>query len=232
MTNPYKCVILDDNEIDRLTALSLVRKYPFLNVEAMYSTPKDLLAEINEINPQVLFLDIDMPEMSGIELRKELLNVPACIFITSYPDYALESFEVSALDYLLKPVNINRFDMAMKRLKEYLALIDAPNQTEYNMDQDSFYIKEGTQQVKISLSDVLYLEALKDYTGIITRQKKHFVLSNLGKLLLQPIFESFVRIHRSYAVQKSKIDKIDSSNVYINNIHLPIGRNYKNNLVT
>lgn len=223
----FSCIIVDDNEIARLRTSFFVNKYPFLKIIAVLDSAEVALKVAEATPPDVLFLDIDMPGISGLELREKLLHIPACIFITSFPDYALESFEKDALDFLVKPIHEERFAKAMDRLKEYLTIRNKAMQIDSSPEPDILFIKDGHDKIRIQLQDVLYLEALKDYTGVVTANKKHCVLSLLGNMLKQKPFDSFVRIHRSYAVQKKYIMKITSSEVVVNNIILPLGRNYK-----
>ncbi|HMF69848.1 MAG TPA: LytTR family DNA-binding domain-containing protein, partial [Flavitalea sp.] len=177
--------------------------------------------------PDVLFLDIDMPGISGLELRKKLDVVPACIFITSHPEYALEGFEATALDFLVKPIKSERFERAMERLQHFLEIHSKAALLDYTLGDDTLFIKDGHDHIKLQLHEIIYLEALKDYTGIVTINKKYCVLSPLGNLLKEKAFKSFIRIHRSYAVQKHFINKITAKAVTVNNLLLPIGRSYK-----
>ena len=172
-------------------------------------------------------LDIDMPGMSGLELRQQLIDIPACIFVTSYPDYAVESFGLSALDFLVKPLKADRFELTMRRLQDYLLIRQKAELLDFTLGSDSLFIKDGHDHIKIQLHEVLYLEALKDYTSIVTAKKKYCVLSSLGNLLKEKSFQAFVRIHRSYAVQKHFIKKITAKEVMVYDILLPIGRSYK-----
>lgn len=227
MDQVYSCLIMDDDEVDRLTTVSFVRKYPFLHIAGVFARADEALAFALKNPPQVLFLDIDMPGISGLDMRQELLHGPACIFITSYPDYAVESFEKDALDFIIKPLTGDRFAFAMDRLKTYLNLRQKADLFDHALGGDSLFIKDGHEQVKISLHEIVYLEALKDYTGIVTQKRKYCVLSPLGNLLKDKAFQTFVRIHRSYAVQKHFIDKITAQQVFVNNITLPVGRSYK-----
>jgi DNA-binding LytR/AlgR family response regulator len=226
----YTCIIVDDDEIDRLSALSFCRRYPFLQVTGLYDNAEKALDAASKNPPDILLLDIDMEGMSGLELRSRLEHIPACIFITSYPDYALESFEKEALDFLVKPLQSNRFAKAMERLEQYLLIKHKSELLDYTLGGDTVFIKDGHDQIKIQLHEIVYLEALKDYTGIFTSNKKYCVLTTLGSLLEQNAFQMFVRIHRSYAVQKNFINKITASKVYVNSISLPVGRSYKDAL--
>jgi len=223
----YTAVIVDDDEIDRLYTQSFIKHYPFIKLIGAYATAADALADIEVERPDVLLLDIDMDGMNGFDLRRKLGDDQACIFITSYPDYALESFELAALDFIVKPLNRERFDMAMHRLNDYLNLKHKANLFDCTLGADAIFIKDGHEHLKIQLHDIIYLEALKDYTRIVTTTKKYCVLSMLGNLLQEAAFKTFVRIHRSYAVQKNFIDKVTPQHVYVNNITLPLGRSYK-----
>ncbi|MDR2206192.1 MAG: LytTR family DNA-binding domain-containing protein [Flavobacteriaceae bacterium] len=223
----YRCFIVDDDEIDRLTTLFFAKKYPFLDIVGVFDNAETALAESEKLRPQVLLLDIDMREMSGMELRRKLINVDACIFITSYPDFAVESFEMDTLDFLVKPIRAERFDAAMKRLYEYLEVKYKSKLLDYTLNGDTVFIKDGRTQVKLRLHDIFYLEALKDYTGIVTKEKKYCVLASLGNLLNSPEFSGFVRVHRSYAVQKHFVDRVEPQEIWISDFKIPIGRSYK-----
>jgi two-component system, LytTR family, response regulator len=223
----YGCFIVDDSQLDRLTTASFIKKFSFLKITGLFSNAFDAQEAAEKKQPDVLFLDIDMPEFSGLELREQLKKIPACIFITAYPEYALQGFEANALDFLIKPVNTERFESAMDRLQYYLDIHYKAAMLDHSLNEDSLFIKDGHEHVRIQFYDIIYLEALKDYTGIITKDRKYCVLTPLGNLLKEKAFQSFIRIHRSYAVQKHYIRKVTSKAVMVNQILLPIGRSYK-----
>jgi two-component system, LytTR family, response regulator len=227
MNRQYECIIVDDDEIDRLTTVSYVKKLVDIHITGIYASAEEALAALNGAVPDIAFLDIDMPGISGLQLRRQLDKIPACIFITAYPDYAVESFELAALDFIVKPLKADRFAKTAERITSYLQLTHKAHLLESTLGADTIFIKDGHEQVKIPLHEVVYLEALKDYTGIITTQKKYCVLTALGNLLKEKAFQQFVRIHRSYAVQKHYITKVAAQEVYVNNISLPVGRTYK-----
>lgn len=225
------CIIVDDDEIDRLMTISNVKKYPQFNLIGAYDNAKDALETINTEKIDVLFLDIDMPEINGFEIRKSAEKIPVCIFITSHPEHAVESFEYETLDFIIKPVKNERFKSTVIRIEEFLEIKQKAALFEASIGGDAIYIKEGHEQTKVKLHDILYLEALKDYTLVVTTNKKHCVLSSIGTLLKEHHFQSFVRIHRSFAVQKQYVKKIGSQEIELNNnISIPIGRSYKDNL--
>ena len=226
----FNCIIADDDEIDRLTTLSFAKLYPFLQITGCFASAEETLAQVKTSKPDVLLLDIEMPGMSGLELRQQLIEVPACIFITSYPDFAVESFEMSVLDFLIKPLKADRFEKAMRRLEDYLLIRQKAELLDLTLGADTLFIKDGHDHIKIQLHEVLYLEALKDYTSIVTTKRKYCVLSTLGNLLSEKTFRAFIRIHRSYAVQKHYVKKITSRDVMVNDILLPVGRTYRDSL--
>ena len=230
MEKLYSCFIVDDDEIDRLTTTMFVKQYPFLKIEGIFNNPLQAIENAAKKPIDIMFCDIDMPQMNGLELRKKLSNIDVCIFITSYPDYAVDSFEVQALDFIVKPIKAERFAKTMDRLQQYLSIKHKANLLDVSLGGDTIFIKEGHQQIKIHLHQILYLEALKDYTSIVTNERKYCVLNSLGNLLKEKTFATFIRIHRSYAVQKNFIQKINSHEIFINNIAIPVGRSYKEEL--
>src|SRR5882757_80317 len=122
MNKKFTCLVVDDDEVDRLTILSFLEEVPFLEIAGSYESPMEALAVANKSAPDVLFLDIDMPDINGLVLREQLLHIPACVFITSFPEYAVESFEMDALDFLVKPFSHNRFAKTIERLNHYLTI--------------------------------------------------------------------------------------------------------------
>jgi two-component system LytT family response regulator len=227
----FNCIIIDDDEIDRLTVVSFAKRFPTLNIVGVFDNAEAALPVLEKEEIHVLFLDIDMPDLNGIEFRKIAAHIPVCIFITAHPEHAAESFELDTLDFIVKPLKLDRFTHTVNRIGDYMELKLKAQLFEASLGGDVIYIKEGHEQTKVKLHDILYLVALKDYTKIVTTQKRHCVLSSIGLLLKESDFNSFVRIHRSYAVQKQYIKKILTNEVLLNNdITIPIGRSYKENL--
>jgi len=223
----YRAIIVDDSDIDRLIVQSFVKKQPFLELQGAYSNPLEALEVLNQTPADVLFLDVDMPFLKGTELRAQLLDVPACIFITSYADYALEAFDLAALDFVMKPLTSQRFALSMQRLQAFLEVRQKAALLEHTLGQDEIFIKEGRERIKVRLQDVLYLEALRDYTRVVTPNRRYCVLGGLNQVLSEETFSSFIRIHRSYAVQKHYVSKLDAQQLYIGTTTLPIGRTYR-----
>jgi two-component system, LytTR family, response regulator len=230
MQKTYSCIIVDDDDIERLNTVSYVKRLSSLTINGVYSNAADALAAINNSMPDIAFLDIDMPEMTGLELRKKASDIPVCIFITSYADYALDGFELAALDFIVKPIETDRFEKTVSRINDYLDIRDKAAMLDMSGDANEIFIKEGHQQVKIHPADILYLEALKDYTSVVTQTKKYCVYGALGNMIKENAFKQFIRIHRSYAVQKNSIDKIGNGELWVKGITLPVGRSYKDSL--
>jgi two-component system LytT family response regulator len=227
----FSAIIADDNRLDRMALESFTRKYSFIEVKGVFASAAEALTSIKQNGlPDILLLDIDIPGMTGLELREHLLQIPACIFVTSHPEFALEGFELAALDYIIKPLKADRFGRAMERLEEFLTLHYKAELLDYTLGGDTLFIKDGVNQVKLQLHEIVYLEALKDYTGIITARKKFCVSTPLGNLLKEKEFRSFVRIHRSYAIQKHYISEVSAKGVKVNNMILPVGRTFKESL--
>ncbi|MDQ1163891.1 LytTR family DNA-binding domain-containing protein [Flavobacterium sp. SORGH_AS_0622] len=231
MMKKYTCIIVDDDEIDRLTAVSYAKKFPVLDILGVFESAEDAVPFLEKEKIDILFLDIDMPGLNGIEFRKQALEIPVCVFITAHPEHAVESFQIETLDFIVKPLKLDRFTQTVNRIEEFMEIKLKASLFEASIGGDTIYIKEGHEQTKVKLHEILYLEALKDYTLVVTERKRHCVLSSIGNLLKEDHFQSFVRIHRSYAVQKQYVQKINSTEIILNNnAVIPIGRSYKENL--
>ncbi|MBS1914665.1 MAG: response regulator transcription factor [Bacteroidetes bacterium] len=230
MANKISCIVVDDDQVDKLLVLAYLETYSSIEVTGAYESPLAALEAAKKSLPDCLFLDIDMPEINGLQLREQLLHIPACVFITSYPDYAVEGFEMAALDFLVKPFSAERFGKTINRLQDFMTLKRKSDLLSHTLGADTIFIKDGHDQVKLQLHEVIYLEALNNYTSIVTNNRKYTVLSPISGLLKEKPFRSFVRIHRSYAVQKNFIKKINSGEVWVNDIALPVGRSYKDSL--
>ncbi|MEO6979792.1 MAG: LytTR family DNA-binding domain-containing protein, partial [Mucilaginibacter sp.] len=193
--NLINCIVIDDDELDRLTVESYIEQIPFLKLEGSYANPLECIGVIEQKNIQLLFLDIDMPEISGIEFFSALKNAPLCIFITSHPEYALEGFETHALDFLIKPAKFERFQRSALRAHEFLQIKNKAKLYDVKFADDFLTIKESYDLIQIKISDIIYLEALKDYTKVITPQKTYLTLSNLKNFFEKLPGNRFLRIH-------------------------------------
>lgn len=227
----YNCIIVDDDEVARLKVVSIARKFPILNIVGYFSSASTAFPIIEREKIDILFLDIDMPNLNGLEFRKNMMAVPICVFITSHPEYAVKSFEMETLDFIVKPLQHERFAQTVSRIEEFMDIKRKANLFESSFGEDTIFIKEGYEQTKIKLYDILYIEALKDFTILVTQEKRHCVSNGIGNLLKELHFQSFIRVHRSYAVQRHYIQKIASQYIsLINGVTIPVGNSYRENL--
>lgn len=210
-----------------------MKRYDTLKLEGVFNNAADALAFLANHKIDVLFSDVEMDGMDGLELRRRAMDLSACIFITSYPEYAADSFPLGALDYIVKPLTSQRFAAVMKRLDDYMELRRKAQLFDYSLGEQSIFIKDGTKQVKVAIHEVQYLEALRDYTKLMLTQKHYCVLGTLQNMLDKDAFQSFVRVHRSYAVQRHYIERMDANHVYLQGtVVVPVGRSYRDELAT
>ncbi len=227
----YHCIIVDDDEVARLKVVSIARLFPTLQIIDHFSSAAGALAVIQKKPVDILFLDIDMPAITGLQLRKKLMEIPICVFITSHPEHAVESFALETFDYLIKPLRLERFQQTMARIEEFMKVREKAALYESSFGDDFIYVKEGYERIKVKLYEVSHIEALKDYSILVTPHKRYCVLSSIGNLLKETHFQSFVRIHRSFAVQKQFVEKVGThSLVLTNQTSLPIGQSFKGQL--
>lgn len=223
-----KCVIVDDEEIDRLHLSSLVARKSQLQLVNVFSNAIEAIDSIVSNPPDLLFLDIGMPEITGVELLKKIENsVPMAVFVTSLPEYALEAFELSALDYVLKPFTQERFDLCIKRIEEYWEMKQKSSAYDIIIEQEMLTIKQGHDKLRLPVSEIIYLEAMNDYTKFHTVQKSYITLGTLSNIMQQLPQNWFCRIHRSYAVAAKRITQIQKKQLCCGDITLPIGKTYK-----
>ncbi|HUH36008.1 MAG TPA: LytTR family DNA-binding domain-containing protein [Moheibacter sp.] len=222
------CIIIDDNKVDRLVALALVKKFSFFNILGTYSSAETAMPTIKSKKIDVIFSDIDMPKINGLELRNLTKEIPICIFITSHSEYAVESFELDVLDYIVKPLKMDRLSQTVARIEKYISVRNKALVFDGNFKQEIISLKEGNNTVDLLVSEILYLEALKDYTLLVTDKNQYCITKGLGKLLSESLFEDFIRVHRSYAVQKQYIGEVSRTSIKLklSKREIPIGQSF------
>ncbi len=226
-----KYVIVDDDEIDRAVVETEAAKFSFLQKIASCYNPLEAVEIITRFNPDIIFLDIEMPDFSGIDLlRKKITDNSLAVFITSHPEFALESYELEAFDYLLKPLSSERFARCAFRLHDFYKMRMKAFAFDTEQEKDFIIVKQGYDKYKISIHDILFLEAMKDYTKITTITQQYLVLTTLNGITEKLPADIFVRIHRSYVVNKKKVDAIQKNKINIQSHVLPIGKLYKHAL--
>jgi DNA-binding LytR/AlgR family response regulator len=227
--NSINCIVIDDEPLARKGLKEYITDVDFLNLIGEFDSPVKAAELISRGEAQLLFLDIQMPKITGLDFFKSLQNPPPVIFTTAYPQYALEGFELNALDYLVKPVSFDRFFKAVLKAKEYYEVRDT-NTKEADMAA-YFFIKADNKLVKILFDDVLYAEALQNYVIIHTTGKKYMTYLTFKSVEDYLPADKFLKVHKSYIVAASKIDTIEGNDIRIGQQHIPISRNQKDEVM-
>jgi len=204
-----------------------VSKVPYLNLVAECSNPLAALEILRQHSIDLLFLDIQMPEITGINFLKTLQKKPLVILTTAYSEYALESYELDVVDYLLKPITFDRFLKAVDKANQRMSTKTETTSKPQESASPFVFVKDGTKLVKVFWNEILYVEGLKDYVTIHTRTQKVITLQRLKVLETQLPADQFVRIHHSYIVALKAIDAIHKGEVQIGNTFIPISDSYK-----
>lgn len=222
------CVIVDDEPLARSLLKDYVSKVPSLNLVEVCSSPVAAMEMMQKQPVDLLFLDIQMPEITGINLLKIMKKKPMVVLTTAYSEYALESYELDVVDYLLKPITFSRFLQAVDKVNSRRGASATPvEKITPNASQPFIFVKDGTKLVKVMWADILYIEGLKDYVTIHTKQQKVVSLQRLKSLEEQLPPDQFIRIHNSFIVSLRAIDSIHKNEVHIGAVALPISDSYK-----
>jgi two-component system, LytTR family, response regulator len=224
------CIIIDDEPLAREGMQMHVERMPQLKLTGSFSNPFEAMGLLQQNKTDLVFLDVNMPEISGLDFAKSLTHSPMIIFVTAYPQYALDSYELSAVDYLLKPVRFERFVKAVNKAQAYAELLQAKDTADNlveSINDEFIYIKADRKYFKIMLNNILYIEGLKDYIIIHTQEKKIITAINLKTIFEQLPGKSFARISKFYIVNTNHIKSCDPFSINVNNTELPIGNSFK-----
>ncbi len=220
----YSCLILDDEPIAREILEHYVSQVPELNLKASLGDSLQAMSLLRKESLDLLLLDIQMPNLNGLQLLESLDHRPAVIFTTAHREYALEGFELAAVDYLLKPIAFPRFLKAVNRFFESQTKeLSVPR----SVKREHIFVRVDRREVKVLLADIQWVEGLKDYIRIHTPARKWVVKSSLSAFAERLASESFIRIHRSYIVGKAYITAYDGEEVMLGAQTLPLGRTFK-----
>ena len=231
-----RCVIIDDEPLAVDVLETYVNQIGGMEIVSKCNNPLDAITILNKHQVDLVFLDIEMPNLTGLDLVKTVENIPQFIFTTAYPQHALEGFELNATDYLVKPIPFQRFLKAVSRAKEKYELKQtiAPqvktSSGENNID--FIFVKSEYENIKINLQDIEYIEGLKDYIKIhLKEQAKTLLTLSSFKAILEKLPSNFIRTHRSYIINIDCIRALLKTNVVINDIRIPIGETYKKDVL-
>ena len=235
MMNPVKCLILDDEPIAAKVIQNYLDKLEGYEVSNICANALQAFEYLQSFKIDLIFLDIQMPRITGLEFLKSLQNPPKVIIVTAYREFAYEGFELDVVDYLLKPVSFDRFLKAIDKYNNQVS--DKVQRTrnnllEVNSTDESIWVRADRKNVKIRIDDIRYIEGLKDYVKIFVGNNMIISKAPLKKMESLLPSDGFIRIHRSYLVPVSKITAYNSEGIEIDTITLPIGKMYKESVIS
>jgi len=223
-----KCIIIDDEPLAREGLANMLAGISSVELMDSFSNPIDANHYLKSNTVELMFLDIEMATLNGLDFAKSLVYKPLIIFITAYPQYALESFEVDALDYLVKPVRIERLLKAINKAENYISLLQKNADEGIAIVENNYvFIKADRKFVKIFFKDILYIEGLKDYVIIHTDGKKVLTAMNIKTIFYKLPIKNFARVSKSYIINTDHISAVDTNMVYLKDEEIPIGNNFK-----
>lgn len=223
-----KCIIIDDEPLAREGMELLVPEAAFLEHVKSFGSGIQALEFLNENQVDLIFLDIEMPGLNGLEFIKSLNHQPFIILTTAYPQYALDAFELQVSDYLVKPIKSDRFLKAVYKVKEIFDLKSNEMYQVTDLEDEHIFIRHERKYVKLFYKDILYINGLKDYVMIHTTEEKFITAMNL-KTILSKLPESiFIRTSKSYAINMNRVESVDVDFIYLGDkIEIPLGNSYK-----
>jgi len=224
-----RCIAIDDEELALELLEDNISKVPYLELVGSFNNPLTAISVIQEQNVDLVFLDIQMPGITGLQLIKSLNPRPMFILITAYEKYALDGFDLDVVDYLLKPVSLERFIKACNKAWELHKLKNKPAEISKEADPSYFFINADYSHIKIDFADIVWVEGLKDYLKIHLRENAKPIVARLSMKSMEEQLPSsmFIRIQKSFIVSKQHITSIRKNSVFIGTVELPIGDNYK-----
>lgn len=228
-----KCIAIDDEELALELLEDNISKVPFLKLVASSYNPLAAINLIQQEQVDLVFLDIQMPGLTGLQLIKSLPNKPMFILVTAYEKYALEGYDLNVVDYLVKPVPLDRFIKACNKARELYLLKNKPATSVKEEDTGYFFINVDYSHLKVVFTDIIWIEGLKDYIKIHLKSTAKPVVARLSMKSLEDLLPSskFIRIQKSYIVSKESITSVRKNSIFIGAAELPIGENYKDGVV-
>ncbi|MCM1518820.1 MAG: LytTR family DNA-binding domain-containing protein [Pseudoflavonifractor sp.] len=226
-----KCIIIDDEPMARKGMKRLVESRPELQLAAMLDSAESAEEWLGGNDVDLIFLDIEMPGINGIEFAKTLPPRTMVLFTTAYADYAVDGFEVDALDYLVKPIDPDRFNKAVDRAISYKSIVDDSRSDMTDALADSIIVKADRKYVRIKSEDILFVEGLKDYVIIHLPEKKVVTRMTIKAMEETLPRKKFLRVNKSYIVNKDKIDSFDNNDIYVGPAEIAIGLSYRDTVL-
>jgi len=225
------CIALDDEPLALDIIEAYVKKHPELNLIARCNNADEASKVLNSQHIDLMFLDIQMPGVTGLNFVRSLKNKPLFMFTTAYSEYAIDGFELDAIDYLLKPIAYDRFEKAIEKAKEYYTIKNNSGLTESDLENDFIFVKANQQLIKLAYGEILYVEAFADYVKIFLNDRKIVTLQTMKKMEAKLPSDIFSRVHRSFIVSRKAVQSFSTSVCEVNGEKIPVGKNYKNDFI-
>jgi DNA-binding LytR/AlgR family response regulator len=228
----YSCYVIDDEDHAIDTLVGYINKFPSLNLVGTCINPLQAIDELtNSIQADIVFLDVDMPELSGLEVADIISPLASIIFTTAYPNYALQAFEKNGSDFILKPISFERFTKSVTKVQ---GLLRSKKIAEQHSENEHFFINPGVKgrMIQLSYSDIIYIEGLKNYVVIYTAEGKFITYLSMREIEKSIPLSRFIRIHKSFIINIDRIKSIDGNNVILSQtLELPIGISFKDGFI-
>jgi len=225
----FTCIIVEDEPLAAEVLEDYVAQVPYLELKKTCQDAMYAMEVLQKEKIDVIFLDIHLPRLKGLDFIKTLKNRPQIIITSAYREYALEGYEFNVVDYLLKPISFNRFLMAVNKLKvpgsDEILFSSTPHDP--HAERMHLFINVNKKQIKVYIEDILYIESKKEYISIVTKNKSYLTKFQLSEIEEQLSKNNFLRVHRSFIVSREKIEAFTASEIEIAGIQIPIGRTYK-----
>ena len=223
----YRCLIVDDESLALRLMEDHVSKVPGLEIVGKCRHALEALQVLQREEIDILFLDIQMPDLTGVELIKILKHKPAIILTTAYAEYALEGYQLEVVDYILKPIALDRFLQAVRKAQEWVDLRKQAPSVPQTTKPDHFFVKSDYKQVRINYADVTYVEGLREYVSIYAGGKRIVTLETMKNMEQLLPSDLFMRVHKSYIVNTSRIKSINGNQIELGEIKIPLGKVFR-----
>jgi DNA-binding LytR/AlgR family response regulator len=222
MNTTINCIIIDDEALAISVIKNHLSHFKDLNIIGEFNDPVSALQIIQNKKPDVIFLDINMSIMNGLDFLKSLHEKPIIVITTAYREYAVESFDLEVLDYLVKPISLKRFMHTIERIHKLVS----PTKSRIINKNNYLFIKVNKKMIKLNYNDIIYIESLRDYIKFVTENEQYMVLNSMSNIIKELPNNQFLRIHRSFSININKIISIDGNLIELPHKKIPIGRNY------
>jgi DNA-binding LytR/AlgR family response regulator len=228
----YSCIIVEDEPLAAEVLEDYIKQVPFLQLKGICSDAIYAMDMLQKEKIDLIFLDIHLPKLKGFDFVKALKNPPQVIITSAYQEYALQGYELNVVDYLLKPIEFSRFLMAVNKLKQSVAPVSPAAPVTARPERLHLFFNVSKKKVRVYLDEILYIESMKEYIRIVTRDKTILTKFQIGQIEELLARNNFLRVHRSFIVAKDKIEAFTATDVEVNGKPIPIGRSYKELVVS